>query len=110
MGNWKGVRQNILRRNNPDPLRIELYDLADDIGETRDVAAQHPEIVARMREAMPIATKAVENVVWAIQMVVMPRPSGQPRSCAMETNSSNRDSPVMTSGITSGAVIIPANR
>jgi arylsulfatase len=52
MGDWKGVRQNILRRNNPDPLRIELYNLADDIGETRDVAAQHPEIVARMREAM----------------------------------------------------------
>jgi len=52
MGPWKGVRQNMLRRNNPDPLKIELYNLRDDIGESRDVAAQHPEIVAKIREIM----------------------------------------------------------
>jgi len=52
MGRWKGVRQNMLRRNNPDPLRIELYDLQTDIGESKDVAAEHPELVAQMRRIM----------------------------------------------------------
>jgi arylsulfatase len=52
MGQWKAIRQNMLRRENPDPLKIELYNLDDDIGETRDLAAQHPEIVARAREIM----------------------------------------------------------
>ncbi len=36
----------------PDPLKIELYNLQDDIGESRDVAADHPEIVAKMRKVM----------------------------------------------------------
>lgn len=49
---WKAVRQNMLRRNNPDPLKIELYHLADNIGETRDVAADHPNLVARMKAIM----------------------------------------------------------
>jgi len=52
MGRWKGVRQRMLRRNNPDPLRIELYDLENDIGERHDVADQHPEVVARIRQIM----------------------------------------------------------
>ncbi len=52
MGDWKGIRQNILRRNNPDPLKIELYNLRDDISESHDVAAEHPEIVARIRKIM----------------------------------------------------------
>jgi len=49
MGPWKGVRQNMLRRRNPDPLKIELYNLEDDIGESRDLSGQYPEIVARIR-------------------------------------------------------------
>jgi arylsulfatase A-like enzyme len=40
-GDWKGVR---LRRGGP----LELYDLAKDVGETRDVAAEHPDVVARL--------------------------------------------------------------
>ena len=35
-------------------------------------------------------------------MVVMPRPAGQPISCSIATNSSSRDSPVITSGMTRG--------
>jgi len=31
---------------------IELYNLADDIGEKRDVAGEHPEIIARMERVM----------------------------------------------------------
>jgi arylsulfatase len=52
MGDWKGVRQNIKRRNNKDPLKIELYNLREDIGETNDVAAEYPEIVEQIREIM----------------------------------------------------------
>ncbi|PAW65812.1 MAG: hypothetical protein B9S34_09760 [Opitutia bacterium Tous-C1TDCM] len=32
-----------------EAMRFELYDLADDPGESRDLATQHPDIVARMR-------------------------------------------------------------
>jgi arylsulfatase len=49
MGPWKAVRQNILKRNNPDPLTIELYNLDEDISESRDVAALHPDLVTRAR-------------------------------------------------------------
>ena len=52
MGDWKAVRQEMLRRNNPDPLKIELYNLKNDIGESKDVAGEHPEIVARAQKIM----------------------------------------------------------
>jgi arylsulfatase len=52
IGDWKAVRQGMLRRNNKQPLKIELYDLQRDIGESRDVAAEHPEIVARAAKFM----------------------------------------------------------
>jgi arylsulfatase A len=46
VGRWKAVRQPML--TGP----IELYDLENDPGEQRDVAAEHPEIVARLRAYM----------------------------------------------------------
>jgi arylsulfatase len=49
MGPWKAVRQNMLRRNNADPLKIELYNLDEDISESRDVAALHPDVLDRAR-------------------------------------------------------------
>jgi len=48
-GNWKAVRQPMFTGE------IELYDLASDPGEEHDVAAQHPEIVRRMRGIMEAA-------------------------------------------------------
>ena len=45
----------------------------------------------------------------AIVMVVMPRPDGQPNASSMATNSNSSDRPVITSGITSGAVVRPAS-
>lgn len=49
MGKWKGVRYNIFK--DPD-VRLELYDLSQDIGETNNLAEQHPEIVAQIEEIM----------------------------------------------------------
>ncbi len=42
-------------------------------------------------------------------IVVTPRPSGQPNSPSITTNSSSKDRPVMTSGMTSGAVVRPCS-
>ncbi|QJD92617.1 arylsulfatase [Duganella dendranthematis] len=44
-GKWKAVR---LKRNGP----LELYDLERDPKESRNLAASHPDIVARMAEGM----------------------------------------------------------
>ncbi len=52
LGRWKGVRQGLMRRNKRNRLRIELYDLENDIGEQHDVADQHPEVVAKIRRIM----------------------------------------------------------
>lgn len=51
-GRWKAVRQNILRKNNKQPLRIQLYDLKTDISESNDVAADNPDVVASLRKIM----------------------------------------------------------
>ncbi|MEX0936308.1 MAG: arylsulfatase [Pirellulales bacterium] len=51
-GDWKAVRLDMMRRNNPDPLKIELYNLASDVGESQDIAADHPEMVDQMRNIM----------------------------------------------------------
>jgi arylsulfatase A len=40
-GTWKGVRADL-------DSALELYDLASDLGETTDVAGEHPDIVARL--------------------------------------------------------------
>ena len=51
-GRWKAVRQNILRKNNKTPLKIELYDLKADISESNNVAANNPKVVARLKKIM----------------------------------------------------------
>jgi len=48
VGDWKAIRQNMSRGN----LEIELYNLADDIGESHNVASRHPDIVARLQAVM----------------------------------------------------------
>jgi len=47
-GDWKAVR---LKPGAP----LELYDLARDVGETRDVASTHPNEVARIESYLKTA-------------------------------------------------------
>lgn len=49
MGKWKGIRVDLL--NDPD-APVQLYNLEKDPAESRDVAALHPEVVARIRAIM----------------------------------------------------------
>jgi arylsulfatase len=48
LGDWKAHRRSVNHE-------IELYDLANDIGEQHDVAEEHPDLVARIAEIMQTA-------------------------------------------------------
>jgi len=62
IGDWKGLRQNLrpvaAKKAAPKAapaapdLSLKLYNLRDDPKETTDVAAKHPEIVAKMLALM----------------------------------------------------------
>ncbi|MFO0807748.1 MAG: arylsulfatase [Gemmataceae bacterium] len=67
VGNWKAVRVNL----NPPaaakartPGKLELYDLTKDPGETTDVAAAQPEVVARLSAIL--AAQHVKSELWPI--------------------------------------------
>ncbi len=55
LGRWKGVRLG--GHDDPD-APIELYDLDADPGETLDVAAEHPDVIERLRAVMRSRTEA----------------------------------------------------
>jgi arylsulfatase A-like enzyme len=49
MGDWKGIRFNAgIDADAP----IQLYNLAEDLGETNDIAAKHPAVALRIAEIM----------------------------------------------------------
>jgi len=54
VGDWKAVRQNLHLgpRLKQLPPVTELYDLAKDPAETNNLAAAHPEVVARLEQIM----------------------------------------------------------
>ena len=99
MGKWKGIRQNMLRKNNADPLKIELYNLQADIGESKDVAAENPQVVARIRTLMekqhsPSAAAAAH------------RTAASAATSRSPSHTSSRSAAISTSSLT-GAVISP---
>lgn len=48
VGDWKAVRQNI----GKGKLEIELYNIANDISESKNVAAENPQIVAKLKSIL----------------------------------------------------------
>ena len=53
VGDWKLVRQNLI--SNPKKAvapTTQLFNLGDDAGEDHDVAATHPDLVAKLRRLM----------------------------------------------------------
>lgn len=58
-GRWKGIRER-----TPD-APLALYDLPHDIGEEHDVAADHPQIVARLETYLKTARS--ESADWPIK-------------------------------------------
>lgn len=61
MGDWKGVRLNLQKDANAP---FELYNLKDDLGETKNVASEHPDVVARMEEI--IRAEHVESELFRL--------------------------------------------
>jgi len=68
VGDWKALRRNL----NPVPRakdqkagEIELYNLADDPGETSDVAAKHPEVVKELAAVME--KQHVKSALWPMK-------------------------------------------
>ena len=54
-GPWKGLVRNVARGNSA----MELFNLEDDPQETTDIAAQHPELVARMWDIIDASHRPV---------------------------------------------------
>jgi arylsulfatase len=48
MGKWKGVRGKIFKGN----MKIELYDLENDLAETNNIAEEHPEVISKIESIM----------------------------------------------------------
>jgi uncharacterized sulfatase len=59
-GRWKAVQQ-------PMKSAVRLYDLQTDLGEERDVAADHPEIVTKLTDSMRAAYQPNENTKLPLQ-------------------------------------------
>ena len=56
VGDWKAIRQNVLRGN----LGIELYNLATDPGEQNNLVAANPEIVDKLKRRLAIALQEMK--------------------------------------------------
>jgi len=62
-GDWKAVRPGQGRA-------LELYDLSRDIGETTDIAARHPEVVAKIEKYLE--TCRTDSVHWPLPESIGP--------------------------------------
>lgn len=62
MGDWKAVR--------PVGGPLELYDLKTDLGETTDVAAQHPDVAAKI--AAYLKSARTESKQWPLDPAKKP--------------------------------------
>ena len=70
-GDWKLVRQNL--KAGPNAAKqptTELYNLAADVHETTDVAAEHPEIVRKLGAIA--AAQHTPSKLWPIRALDLP--------------------------------------
>ena len=63
VGDWKAVRQNLSK----NAVKTELYNIANDIGEKTDVAAEHPDVVQKL-EAM-MAEQHVPSALFRLNAI-----------------------------------------
>lgn len=77
VGPWKAIRTNLNPRprdQNKQPGALELYHLATDPAETRDVAAQNPDVVARLSAIL--REQHVPTKLWPIAALdALPAPA-----------------------------------
>jgi arylsulfatase A-like enzyme len=62
LGRWKGIR---LGAKSDPGAPIALFDLENDIGESRNLAPGHPEIVARIEQVMQRRNRPSWNPSWS---------------------------------------------
>ena len=77
MGQWKALRIGV---GGP----IQLYNLLTDIGETKNIAADHPDIVAKIE--MILKTARTESELWKIPEPSATKPKPKPKSQKPTTN------------------------
>ena len=58
-GPWKALRES-------PAMPLELYNIADDVGETRDLAAAHPDLVAKAEALMKQAHR--DDPAWPVRL------------------------------------------
>ena len=54
-GNWKAIRQGMMKARNLDDVELELYDLSVDRQETQNVASSYPDVARRLSALMSAA-------------------------------------------------------
>jgi arylsulfatase A len=74
MGDWKAVRLNLQKNPNAP---VQLFNLKNDIGETKNVASAHPDIVRKVRQLMDTSREPSDNPRWNFKEV-SPRKTTSP--------------------------------
>ena len=49
---WKGIRRDLLKKGNENPLEIHLFDMQADPSESTNVASENPEVLAEIEGLM----------------------------------------------------------
>jgi arylsulfatase A-like enzyme len=73
-GDWKLIWRT------PLPSALELYNLADDVSEKRDVAAQHPDTVVALQKRVEVLAKEMSKPMFLVEALstIKSRPSAPP--------------------------------
>ncbi len=66
MGKWKAVCRNMRKKDN---FTFELYDLDNDIGETKDIASEHPDIIEKIKRIVKEQHTESPNPRWQFKVL-----------------------------------------